>query len=159
MATTAVASKFDDFLSTCLRTPGAAWTAVLGPSEYLGIKITSFRIVDTVSSSILIVDIPNISKVVATRLLDMPANDIERSKIIMTSDLDRNALWSLSLMVSQVAIRYALLEHELNGSSAPETVIPTLRLFYTLYCDIEQISTTCPPDYIVESLFSIDLCL
>jgi hypothetical protein len=160
-----VASKFDDFTSTCLRTPGAAWTAALGPLDYLGVKMAPFRSLTMDSGlPVLTLDVPSISKAVATSLLDMPANDAERVKILQASDSDRYALWSLALMVSQLAVRFALLEHELEGTAPPAST-PALRVLFSAAVvdgstnEQEKNGSTCPLDCIVESLLSLDLCL
>lgn len=137
-------------MSTCLRTEGPAWTAAIGPLDYLGLKMASFHTKDSSTSAF---DTPEFCNVVASCLLDLPNGEIE--KVFAVSDDNRNAIWDLGLVISRVAIRYGIFREELEGIE-PNS-LDNLGSLYIKY-DKEG-STTTPPAYILESILSLDLCL
>ena len=99
-----VAAKFNDFVSTCVRTEGPAWTAAIGPLAYLGLQIASFRseVSDPVSGGKLF-DTPKFCSDVLSRLLDIPKDKTQET--VATSVEYRNVIWDLGLVTTRLALR------------------------------------------------------
>ena len=146
-----VATKFDDFISTCLRTEGAAWTAALGPLDYLGLRLSTFG--DNTPEK-LVIDIPKLAYTVGTRLLDLPVDVKERSKVLRDTESYKLSTWNLALTVSRLATRYFLLADQLEGTPPPSPQ-KEIRVLYG--GDPEDV--TLPPSCILESLVALDLCV
>lgn len=145
-----LAEKYDDFVSTCLRTEGAAWTAAIGPLDYLGVKLPAYR---QRESHLYTIDVPALCVAVGTKLLDLPTSPAERNKIVDASDTNRNAVWSLGLVVARLATRFALFEDVLQGNAMQHSD-PLLVLRYLADDDSDR---GVPPAAVIESILSLDL--
>lgn len=152
-----VAKKFNDFVSTCLRTDGPAWTAAVGPLDYLGLKVQKFRrkeIVSDSQSNRIVFETSNLCKDVATRLLDIPVSQID--DLLNASNENKSAVWNLNFVIARMALRYTMFENELEGVEADGCLNTSL---YIEYADDRGTSIAQPPPYILESILSLDLCV
>ena len=145
-----LAEKYDDFVSTCLRTEGAAWTAAIGPLDYLGVKLPAYR---QRESHIYTIDVPALCVAVGTKLLDLPTSPEERNKVVDASDNNRNAIWSLGLVIARLATRFTLFEDVLEGNAMQHSD-PTLVLRYQPVDDSDR---CVPPAAVIESILHLDL--
>ena len=143
-----LAEKDDDFVSTCLRTEGAAWTAAIGPLDYLGVKLPTYR---QRESHLYTIDVPALCVAVGTKLLDLPTSPAERNKIVDASDTNRNAVWSLGLVVARLATRFALFEDVLQGN-VMQHADPSLALRYLVDGDSDR---GVPPAALIENILAL----
>jgi hypothetical protein len=152
---TTVAQKFNDFVSICLRTDGPAWTAAVGPLDYLGLKVQKFRRkeFDQQTNRILF-ETPKLCVDVATRLLDLQVSQIEDS--LNASEENKSAVWNLSFVIARMALRYTVFENELEGLEADRSTGAALHI---AYADDTSVSIAQPPPYVLESILSLDLCV
>ena len=101
-----LASKYYDFISTCLRTGGGAWTATLGPMEYIGLKMQNHV---TSADAIRTVDVVKLSESMGKVLIDLPSgnNAIEKAALARLSggDAQRN-IWDLGAIIAYLHFIY-----------------------------------------------------
>ena len=154
MGLTVVASKFDDFVSTCLRLGGFSWTEVIGPLEYLGFKTSNYwkrEICAESGKKVLTLDTPGLLDEVMFRLLDIPKEGIVDT--LTDSEENRMAVWNLCFAICRVALRFTIFEHEFSdGTSEPDSQ----NLLRVKYCN-EKNDGTQLPSYILESVLSLDM--
>lgn len=124
-----VADKYFQFLSTCLRTPGGAWTAGLGPMEYVGLGIKqhiSWSVQHQPPTRIL--SLPSLLGKMCSCLIDVPS-DSSKIPAALRVEAASNKLQDLSLALTRVACRYALLKEQLEeGKSAEEAFALALEI-------------------------------
>mmetsp|Transcript_26822 Transcript_26822/g.25681 ORF Transcript_26822/g.25681 Transcript_26822/m.25681 type:complete len:292 (+) Transcript_26822:72-947(+) len=147
-----VAKKFDDFISTCLRTEGAAWTASIGPLEYLGLKLDSIR--EKKDDCSIIFRTSDLCSTMVSCLLGVENSD---RLISVQSEDNKLAIWNLGILVTRVFLRYLIMERELNGVEVSnDTEVDRMPLY------IQYSHESCPiipPAYIIESILSLDMCV
>jgi hypothetical protein len=90
---------------------------------------------------------------VGTKLLDLPTDLAERNKIVDASDHNRNAVWSLGLVVTRLATRFAIFEDMLDGNAMQHSD-PSLVLRFQADNGIDR---AVPPAAGIESILSLDL--
>jgi hypothetical protein len=146
--------KFNDFVSICLRTDGPAWTAAIGPLDYLGMKMASFYVKhensESKKSSTIVLDSAKLSKDIARRLLDL-----SDSSMVAMSIEGRDAYWNLCFVITRLAVRCILFESELEGNEGAKDNNVSLHVKYT---DLSE-SNLQPPSYVLESILSLDMCV
>lgn len=151
-----VASKFDSFVSTCLRLGGFAWTEVIGPLEYLGFKTSNYWKREMCAESgqkVLTLDTPGLFDEVMIRLLDIPKEKIVNT--LVNSEENRLAVWNLCFAICRVAFRFTIFEHEFSdGATEPDS--QNLNLLRVNYCN-DRNDGTLLPSYILESVLSLDM--
>lgn len=119
-----LAEKFYSFAATCLRTEGAAWTAALGPFEYVGMRIRDcvedFKVE---GEEIRAINVAKMSSMMGKSLIDLDLKDLESIKKLEEFQPDQvNKILDLSVAITRIAIRYAIYkevieEHEPKPSS------------------------------------------
>lgn len=68
LAAEVLADRFKDFIATCLRCEGAAWTNAVGGLDYIGLKLPSYI---ALNEGAYVIDFPAICKSSAQLLLDL----------------------------------------------------------------------------------------
>jgi len=126
-----VADKYFDFLSACLRTEGGAWTATLGPMEYVGLKISqhiSWSIKEEegqqqqqdesakIPPSTKVLSLPALLKQMGNCLIDLPS-DPSKAPASLRVEAAQLRLQDLSISLTRIACRYALLQEQLQGEA------------------------------------------
>jgi hypothetical protein len=112
-----LASKHYDFVSTCLRSKGGAWTAVLGPMEYVGLRVADHVVDREVGGQVIrIVKVASLCAAMSACLLDLDLKEADSSNraLKLSSDNVANIL-DLGLALTRVAIRYAILKEDLTS--------------------------------------------
>ncbi|KAJ1399594.1 hypothetical protein B484DRAFT_458303 [Ochromonadaceae sp. CCMP2298] len=112
-----LALKFNNFLGTCLRTEGAAWTAALGPLEYVGVRMDQHvSDVDLGDQRIRIIDTTSLCTSMCKCLidLDLDAPDSVKKIAAMDDEQLRNVL-DLSMALTRLALRYAISKEQLES--------------------------------------------
>lgn len=149
-----VATKFNDFVSVCLRTDGPAWTAAIGPLDYLGMKMASFCVkqenLESKKSPTIVFDSSKLCKDIAVRLLDL-----SDSAMIALPVEGRDAFWNLCFVITRLAVRCILFESELEGREEAKDNNVSLHVKYD---DVSE-SNLRPPSYVLESVLSLDMCV
>ena len=120
-----LAEKYSAFLSTCLRTPGGAWTATIGPMDYVGVKLKqhishiSIRAPGTTGADTecRVIDLKTLLAQMSSCLIDL-RDESPVPAALQEEDAHRKIL-DLSLAVVRVATRYAMLSDQLDGSPEP----------------------------------------
>ena len=146
--------KFNDFVSICLRTDGPAWTAAIGPLDYLGMKMASFYVkqehLESKKSSTVVFDSAKLCKDIANRLLDL-----SDSSMVAMSIESRDAFWNLCFVITRLAVRCILFESELEGNEEAKDDNVSLHIKYSGLSE----SNLQPPSYVLESILSLDMCM
>ena len=94
-----------------------------------------------------------------TKLLDLPPERSERTKMIEKSELHRNAVWALGLVTARLACRFVLLEDFLEGN-AMQCSDPELILRYRNHpTDTADaiLDISIPPPEMLEGILAVDL--
>lgn len=154
MGLTVVASKFDNFVSTCLRLGGFSWTEVIGPLEYLGFRTSNYWKRENCAESgrkMLTLDTPGLFDDVMTRLLDIPKEGV--ASTLTDSEENRIAVWNLCFAICRVAFRFTVFEHEFGDDASEQD---TQNLLRVKYCNEKDDGTQLPP-YVLESVLSLDM--
>ena len=112
-----LASRYYEFVGTCLRSKGGAWTAVLGPLEYVGLKIGD-HVVDLQISgeTIRMVYVVSLCAAMSACLLDLNLQEADTANraLKLSGDSVVNIL-DLGLALTRVAVRYAILKEDLTS--------------------------------------------
>ena len=151
-----LADKYYKFLSTCLRTEGGAWTATIGPMEYVGLRLgqhvgwsSALRQPKTRTLSL-----PSLVAQMSSCLIDLPTDDSKVSPRLRT-EAAQQSLQDLSLALTRIACRYALLKEQLEGGGGAESAEPfALALEYPAVADA---SVAMPALADIEAALSLDL--
>lgn len=133
-----LASRYYDFVGTCLRSQGGAWTAVLGPLEYVGLKIGDHVIDREISGqTIRMVNVVSLCAGMSACLLDLNLQEADAANraLKLSRDSVVNVL-DLGLALTRVAVRYAILKedltsHESTGRSSDAENFSSLELCTT----------------------------
>ena len=138
-----VADKYFQFLSTCLRTPGGAWTAGLGPMEYVGLDIKQHISWSSVTRQppTRILSLPSLLGKMCSCLIDVPS-DSSKIPAALRVEAASNKLQDLSLALTRVACRYALLKEQLEEGKSAEVAFA---LAVEIPGDDETSSVVAPP--------------
>ena len=139
-----IASKYSMLISSVLRTviedkDTKLWTTVLGPLEYVG-----FRIKEMIQqeNSNYVIDFPLLIKKMKKILLDISSND-EDPMLNKKDDISADEIKNLSVLLSQVALRYALNYDQLQEGSQ--------KLGIKIMCDDQLL-----PIDLIEAVLSLD---
>lgn len=132
-----LASKYYDFVSTCLRTGGSAWTAVLGPIEYVGLKLDKFLTsVEVGGEEIRVVNIGDMCYSMCSCLIDLNLKDKSAIEYLSKcDDTQVGKILDLSLALTRVALRYAVFKERLethNPEQMEQTDTATQKSFTSL---------------------------
>jgi len=112
-----LASRYYDFVGTCLRSKGGAWTAVLGPLEYVGMRVGDHVVDRQISGqAIRIVNVVSLCASMSACLLDLnlQESDAATRALKLSGDNIVNIL-DLGLALTRVAVRYAILKEDLTS--------------------------------------------
>lgn len=117
-----LASRYYDFVGTCLRSKGGAWTAVLGPLEYVGLRIGD-HVVDLQISgeTIRMVNVVSLCAAMSACLLDLNLKEADAANraLKLSGDNVVNIL-DLGLALTRVAVRYAILKEDLTSHESTD---------------------------------------
>lgn len=117
-----LAQKYYDFLCTCLRSDGPAWTASLGPLEYIGMRLKDFITEKQVTDQVIrVIDMAGICQKMGSCMLDLNVKDRSAMETLdrMTQDKLQSIL-DLSLAMTRLSIRYAIFKEQLETENPKE---------------------------------------
>ena len=146
-----VADKYLRFLSVCLRTEGGAWAATLGPMEYVGLQIT--RHVSWSSAQhrppTRTINLPALLTDMGNCLIDLPS-DSSKVPALLRLEAAQRRLQDLSLSLTRVACRSALLQEQLLATTVPE------RFALAIECPADGAHLAWPPKSFIEEMLRLD---
>lgn len=138
MTSDMLAEKYSAFLSTCLRTPGGAWTASLGPMDYVGVKLDQHVTTTTTTGAgagagakqrpgsggavVKELDLKSLFRQMASCLIDLDVS-APVPAALQAEEAHRKVL-DLSLAMVRVATRYAILADQLVVPGSDQPVDP-----------------------------------
>ena len=135
------AEKFYDFVMTCLRTEGPAWTAVIGPFDYIGLRFKDYV---SISGDVRRVDLQRFSAAVGAILLDTPVQQT-CPELVMKN---RSSFLDLNLALTRCILRYAIFQDVLEGADFKSS---------NLLLDIDDDPNCYFPVQFLESVLCIDM--
>jgi len=151
MTSDLVADKYLSFLSTCLRTEGGAWTATLGPMEYVGLQIS--RHVSWSSAQrrppTRIINLPALLIDMGNCLIDLPS-DSTKVPAPLRLEAAQRRLQDLSLALTRVVCRYALLQEQLLATTVPE------KFALAIECPADGAHLAWPPKSCIDAMLRLD---
>jgi hypothetical protein len=110
-----LAEKYYDFLSTCLRTEGAAWTATLGPMEYVGLRMKDcIQVANAEGQNLRSLDVSKLCDTSAKILLDMPTGTtpIEKAMLMRLGQGDaQRGIWDLGEKFGRTSLYIEILSN------------------------------------------------
>lgn len=112
-----LASRYYDFVGTCLRSQGGAWTAVLGPLEYVGLRIGDHVVDRQISGqTVRMVNVISLCAAMSACLLDLNLQEADAANRALKLSRDNVVnILDLGLALTRVAVRYAILKEDLTS--------------------------------------------
>jgi hypothetical protein len=118
-----LASKYYNFVSTCLRCGGTAWTAVLGPMDYIGLKFKDFVTDIEVGGEIFrIIKIADFCIAISRILLDVNLKEDKSVDTLLkfSSETKFSSIIDLSYALIRIIIRYAIFKENFDNHVVEE---------------------------------------